>query len=144
MNQPRKPGRVGRARRLKGEKLFEAVRAGKCSASNRLLVMYAAANGLPYSRLGLMVGKKHGDAVRRNRIKRLLREAFRLEDQAIPGGYDLICIPKPVERLALNEYRRGLASVVARAAERCGRAVNGRGAESAEGKRDTIPRPKQG
>ena len=121
MNQPRKPGRVGRARRLKGEKLFEAVRAGKCSASNRLLVMYAAANGLPYSRLGLMVGKKHGDAVRRNRIKRLLREAFRLTRPQLPVGIDLIVIPRTGSEPTLVSLSESLVRLAGRVEWKLGR-----------------------
>lgn len=45
-------------------------------------------------RLGLSVSKAHGGAVRRNNIKRRLREAFRLERPQLPGSYDLILIPK--------------------------------------------------
>ena len=122
MSPARKPGRYGGARRLKGAKAFAKVREARCSASNKLLVVYAGANGRPYSRLGLMVGRKHGGAVRRNRIKRLLREAFRLEDEAIPGGYDLICIPKPTAEPTLAEYRRAARSVTERAIGRCGAA----------------------
>lgn len=119
MSPAKKPGRLGGARRLKGAKAFAKVRAGRCSASNKLLVIYAGPNDLPYSRLGLMVGRRHGDAVRRNRVKRLLREAFRLEDEVIPAGYDLICIPKPTLDPSLAEYRRAARSVAERAIARC-------------------------
>ena len=43
------------------------------------------------------MSKAHGGAVRRNNIKRRLREAFRLERAALPGSYDLILIPKVLE-----------------------------------------------
>jgi ribonuclease P protein component len=115
----KKPGRLGGARRLKGAKAFAKVRAARCSASNLLLVVYAAANGLPYSRLGLMVGRQHGGAVRRNRLKRLLRAAFSFGDEHLPGGYDLICIPKPVAEPSLADYRRAVRNVTERAIARC-------------------------
>lgn len=110
--------KFGRARRLRGTNAFARVFGTRCSASNKLLVVYAAANGLPYSRLGLAVGKKHGGAVRRNRIKRLLREAFRLEGDALPAGYDLVCIPRVGEVGTVEAYRRAMRTVAHRAAAR--------------------------
>ena len=45
-------------------------------------------------RLGLSVGKKTGCAVMRNRVKRILREFFRLRHLAIPEGIDIVAVPK--------------------------------------------------
>jgi ribonuclease P protein component len=45
-------------------------------------------------RLGVSVSKDHGGAVRRNKLKRLLREAFRLERHALPPGVDIVLIPR--------------------------------------------------
>ena len=47
------------------------------------------------SRLGLSVSRKVGGAVRRNRVKRLLREAFRLNQHRMSTGYDLVAYPRP-------------------------------------------------
>jgi len=52
-------------------------------------------NGLDYSRIGLVVGKRIGSAVRRNRVKRLFREAFRLNKSRLPRGFDLVVVPLP-------------------------------------------------
>jgi len=48
---------------------------------------------LPW-RLGLAVTRKTGSAVRRNRVRRLIRECFRLADTQVPGGYDYVVVPK--------------------------------------------------
>ena len=107
-----------RPRRLSGEKQFASVFAKRVSAANRLIVVYAAPNGLKYSRLGLSVGRKFGTAVRRNRIKRLLREAFRLEFPQLPLGFDLVCVPRAEAAGTLKGLRRSLIDAATRAAAR--------------------------
>jgi len=47
-------------------------------------------NGLSHSRLGVTVGKNVGSAVQRNRIKRRVREFFRLNKDSLPGSSDLV------------------------------------------------------
>jgi len=61
--------------------------------SGQGLSVYAAPNELARNRLGVSVGRKHGNAVTRNRIRRLLKEAFRLEQSGLPQGFDFICMP---------------------------------------------------
>ena len=53
-----------------------------------------AASGLPATRLGVTVTRKVGKAVKRNRIKRLVREAFRREHHALPAGLDMVWVAK--------------------------------------------------
>jgi ribonuclease P protein component len=110
-------GKFGRERRLHGRTAFARVYARRCSAAGRLVIVYALRNGLAYSRLGLSVGRKHGTAVRRNRIKRLLREAFRLEHDGIPAGFDFIVIPREGEIAELAEYRQALCKTARRASD---------------------------
>lgn len=52
------------------------------------------ADGLPGTRLGVTVTRKVGKAVKRNRIKRLVREAFRREHHALPAGLDMVFVAK--------------------------------------------------
>jgi ribonuclease P protein component len=113
-------GKFGRERRLKGAKAFARVFGARRSAANDLIVIYAIRNGLPWTRLGLTVGRKHGNAVRRNRLKRLLREAFRSESGLLPAGFDLVCVPKVGPVGSLSDYREAIRTVSSRAAARCG------------------------
>ena len=54
------------------------------------LILYIAKNDCDYPRLGISIGKSHGNAVTRNRLKRLLREAFRQNQDRIPAGFDYL------------------------------------------------------
>jgi ribonuclease P protein component len=67
----------------------------KRSASDDKIIVYGVENGLSYPRLGLSVSKKRvRKAFARNRIKRILREAFRLSKAELPAGLDLVIVPR--------------------------------------------------
>ena len=99
---------------------FDAVFREGSSASDGMLVIHALPNGGTEPRLGLAVGKALGGAVARNRVKRLLREAFRLRRRDLPAGHDLVAVPRadPAEAWTLAACERSLVCLAARAAER--------------------------
>jgi ribonuclease P protein component len=77
-------------------------------------LIYALPNELGHPRVGFSVSRKVGNAVRRNRIRRLLRETFRLMQFDFPRGYDLVIVAKPHEPLMLAEYQKLLSGALVR------------------------------
>ncbi|MHC4132100.1 MAG: ribonuclease P protein component [Planctomycetota bacterium] len=71
---------------------FKAVLAQGQKASNGLITLYVAENTLDFPRLGVSVGKACGNAVVRNRLKRILREIFRQNQHQIPQNFDYLII----------------------------------------------------
>ncbi len=115
-DQPAATGRADfpKANRLLRKRDFDRVFGRKCSTGSGALVVYAETNDLGRPRLGLVVSRKHGPAVVRNRWKRRLREAFRLEKQNLPQDVDLVVLPRRGEVADVSELRRQLVTAVRR------------------------------
>ena len=60
----------------------------------------------------MSTSRKVGTAARRNRIRRLIREAFRHLQHDLPAGYDLLVVIRPHEPLTLAEYQKLISAIV--------------------------------
>ena len=98
--------------RVRGRLEFAAVFDAKVRQSRGPLTMYALPTDGNSPRLGLSVSRRVGTAPRRNRIKRLLREAFRLMQHDFPRAYDVVIVVRPHEPLILAEYQRMLSALM--------------------------------
>jgi ribonuclease P protein component len=100
--------RFGRAQRLTHALEYDAVHRARTRKVVGPLSVSAAPNGLARARLGLAIGRRLGPAVVRNRIKRLVREAFRLEQAHMPAGLDLVVSVRTPRDAELGVYREAL------------------------------------
>jgi ribonuclease P protein component len=123
MKPPAAPHRGGHGRRrLSRSAEFERVYRHGSSSANRHLVLYSFPNPTAQQpRLGLSVSRKVGGAVERNRVKRLLREAFERVERDLRVGHDLVVVARPPARdLAEREGLAGIDAALGELVDRAG------------------------
>jgi ribonuclease P protein component len=102
-----------RTLRMHGKTLFDVVyKTGKRRSAHPLAMHILRREDNRPSRLGISIGTRCGTAVRRNLIKRRLREAFRLMQHEVAPGFDLLIVVKPHQPLEMLQYQSRLGQLV--------------------------------
>ncbi len=110
--------RAGRRFRVRRGADFARIFETGVAVRDESLTVRAIANGLAQARLGTAVSNRHGNAVHRNRLKRLIREAFRQIRDELPGGIDYDIQPRPNRALTVQSIQVSLRALGPKAATR--------------------------
>ena len=102
---------------LKQNHLFRRLYQRGKSSAGRCTVVYCRKNGLGYNRLGITAGTKVGHAVVRNKVRRRIREAYRLSEGTYRLGYDIVVVAR--SRAAGATYQE-IAACLRRQSEKLG------------------------
>jgi ribonuclease P protein component len=116
-----KPHGFPQSARLLKTAEFDRVFARRCSISDSLMVLHVAHALADEPRLGLVVSRKCGNAVKRNRWKRCLREAFRLSLQELPA-FDFVVVPRANSEPNVAELQSSFLALSQRLTRRLGSA----------------------
>lgn len=102
--------------RIKKNSEFQhAFKFGKSFANRQLVIYYVEREDQEHFRIGLSVGKKIGNAVTRNRIKRYLRQAFHELKDKITYPYDIVIIARhPTKNMQYKEIKKSLMHLLSR------------------------------
>jgi len=114
--------RLRRAQRIKRRADFRAVQGTGTRAHTRSFLILLRPSAVGERRVGITVTKKVGNAVARNRIKRVVREVFRRNLHFFPDGFDFVFIAKrdapPVSYEGVREEVRRARKALDRAARK--------------------------
>ncbi|MDD6826493.1 MAG: ribonuclease P protein component [Oscillospiraceae bacterium] len=87
----------------KNKDFLTLYRKGK-SIVSKAVVIYFRPNGLPFNRFGITAGKKVGNAVMRNRAKRIIRQAYRENELLFPLGIDIVFVARKYAAEVKEDY----------------------------------------
>ena len=112
--------RFGPQLRLRSKLQFDAIYAGGRRIDDRFFALRVKPNGLTHPRVGLAVAvKTAGNAVARNRLRRLVREEFRLAQHSLPAVDIVVGVKIPAREAPASTLRASLATLWQRVASTC-------------------------
>ena len=115
-----RPLRFGVELRLRSKLQFDAIYAGGRRIDDRFFGLRVKPNGLAHPRLGLAVAvKTAGNAVARNRLRRQIRESFRLAQHDLPAVDIVVAAKIPAREAPASALRASLATLWQRVASTC-------------------------
>ena len=100
--QPSTRATFGRRDRVRSRHDFRAIFRDRRVLRGPVFFVYWQRNEVGRSRLGLSVGRRLGNAVRRNRIKRVMREVFRTNRATVPSDVDIVIVPRNSRRAVVH------------------------------------------
>ena len=110
------------ARRVRKRREFEKAYKEGYKVVTPQFALYVRPNGLQASRLGITTTRRLGKAVVRNRARRLVREAYRKNQKALPPGYDfVVVVRKPLLDLKSTALEPVLTGAALKGAARAGK-----------------------
>ena len=115
---------AGKKLRLKNTReISRMFHDGVRARDSRLTIIASRRNqgGELPSRVAAAVSGRHGNAVARNRVKRLCREAFRTNRARVPGGWDFVMLPRVGANLTLARLVGSLAALAVKVAAKADR-----------------------
>lgn len=120
MQPSHRPLRFGAELRLRSKLQFDSVYAGGRRIDDRFFALRVKANGLPHARLGLAVAvKTAGSGVARNRLRRLIKESFRLAQHELPAVDIVVAAKFPAREVPAATLRDSLATLWKRVISSC-------------------------
>lgn len=119
--RPRPNYPFGPAKRLRSTTEIASVFAKKCTATSEAMVIYLSDNGLGWSRLCVIASRRVGNAVRRNAIRRRLREIFRRNQHDLAQGVDIVCVVSPRANVVYSDLENTFRSLTERAMRKTAR-----------------------
>ena len=111
--------RFGKQQRvIRGSEFTTILNHGQFAADGTLVLLAKQSPGSPIARLGVTIPRRTGNAVVRNQWKRLIREAFRLQQNQIPIGFDYIVRPKKDAQPDWERIKRSVPKLANKAIRR--------------------------
>jgi ribonuclease P protein component len=106
---------------VRRDEFTRALRQGTCAADGTLVLFAFRTPDRQPPQLGVTIPKKAGNAVTRNRWKRMIRESFRTQQDQLPSGYQFIIRPKKGAQPSWPQIRASIPKLVAKAIARAGK-----------------------